>query len=134
MSLILLDTDTLSYFLKGNENIVRNFASYPDTAIHTTIINHAELLFGACASIKKKLLLVQIERLLSEMKIMPFCQKSSYIFAECKANLRQNGTPIADMDLMIASIALANKATLITNNTRHFNRIEKLKIENWLEN
>lgn len=132
MSRIILDTDTLSYFLKGNENIVRNFASYPDTAIHTTIINYAELLFGACASIKKNLLLAQIERLLSEMTIIPFCQKSAHIFAAYKAKLRQNGTPIADMDLMIASITLANKATLITNNTRHFNRIENLKLENWL--
>jgi tRNA(fMet)-specific endonuclease VapC len=38
-----------------------------------------------------------------------------------------------DADIMIASIAIANNLTLVTNNEKHFNRISQLKIENWLK-
>ena len=46
--------------------------------------------------------------------------------------LKQQGILIADMDLMIASIAIANDFSLVTNNLRHFDKIENLKIERWL--
>jgi len=53
------------------------------------------------------------------------------IFAKEKARLNKLGMMIADMDLMIASIAIANKLILITNNIKHFNRVKHLQIDNW---
>ena len=70
-------------------------------------------------------------RFLNNMTILPFCEDSSYIFAEQKAVLKKGGNIIADLDLMIASIALNHKSILVTNNTKHFECIKKLKVENW---
>ncbi len=53
-------------------------------------------------------------------------------FGEFKANLELTGQSIDDMDLLIASTALTHNLILVTNNEKHFNRINGLEIENWL--
>lgn len=127
----ILDTDILIYLLKGNEKVITHIAQMPSDALHTTIINHAELLFGAFNSIKKKQNLAMMQKLLSKLKILPFCENASYVFAEQKALLKNDGNIIADMDLMIGSISLHHQMVLVTNNSKHFNRIMGLKLENW---
>jgi tRNA(fMet)-specific endonuclease VapC len=52
-------------------------------------------------------------------------------FGQLKAQLRKAGTPVADFDLLIASVAIAKKLILVTNNTRHYQRITGLDLENW---
>jgi len=127
----LLDTDTLIYFLKGHKNIVAQITEIPPINIVTSIINHAELLSGAYNSLQKKQNLVKIKLFLEKIEVVPFCKKSSIIFAEQKSLLKRKGNIIADLDLMIASIALSQNMTLVTNNVKHFNRIKKLEIINW---
>lgn len=127
----ILDTDILIYLLKGDEKVVTNISQVASDSLHTTIINHAELFFGAFNSNKKKQNLEMTQALFSKIKILPFCEKTSYCFAEQKALLKNDGNIIADMDLMIASISLHHHMTLVTNNTKHFNRIKHLKLENW---
>jgi len=130
----ILDTDTLIYFLKGQKNIVERIATISADDIAITIVNHTELLFGAFNSARKKQNLEKISAFLKKIQVFPFCEKSSFIFAEQKALLKTQGNIIADLDLMIASIVLSNESILITNNTKHFARIKKLKIENWCNN
>lgn len=127
----ILDTDTLIYFLKGNEKVVKRMAETSLSEISTTIINHSELLFGAFNSVRKSDNLEKVQIFLNNLTIIPFCEDSSYVFAEQKAHLKKDGNIIADLDLIIASIALKHKSILVTNNTKHFERIKKLKIENW---
>lgn len=128
----ILDTDTLIYFLKGHNKVVEKIAAISLDEIAITIINHAELLFGAFNSIKKKENLEKIEQFLQNITILPFCEQASYLFAEYKASLKKQGAIIADLDLMIASIVMQSNSILVTNNVRHFERIKKLTIENWL--
>ena len=52
-------------------------------------------------------------------------------FGRLKAQLRQVGTPVADFDLLIASVAITEDLILVTNNTRHYQRIQGLKSDNW---
>jgi tRNA(fMet)-specific endonuclease VapC len=127
----ILDTDTLIDFLKGQANVVNQLASLSPNDVATTIINHTELLFGAFNSSQKQQNLTKIQSFLSTIPVLPFCNSSSYIFAEHKAQLKKQGNIIADLDLMIASIALQHRSILVTNNTKHFIRIKKLKLENW---
>ncbi|TAK73118.1 MAG: type II toxin-antitoxin system VapC family toxin [Gammaproteobacteria bacterium] len=127
----ILDTDTIIYFLKGEEDIVDRIANISPDKITTTIISHTELLFGAFNSAKKKQNLEKIQAFLDKIQIIPFCKESSTIFAEQKTLLKKQGNIIADLDLIIASISIRHHSTLVTNNVKHFIRLKKLKIENW---
>ena len=59
-------------------------------------------------------------------------ESSARIFGEIKAHLFKAGKPIDDFDIHIASVVMAEKATLITNNQAHFERISALNLANWL--
>lgn len=65
------------------------------------------------------------------MEIIPSGRGSAEIFGSYKSKLEKLGTFLDDFDLIIASCALANNMTLVTNNVRHFERIEGLKLTNW---
>jgi tRNA(fMet)-specific endonuclease VapC len=67
----------------------------------------------------------------SQNNIIPLTTESTKISAKIYADLRKKGTPVDDIDLLIAGIALENNFIMVTNNISHFERIEKLKIENW---
>ena len=127
----ILDTDTIIYFLKGQPIVVEHLAKINPKEITTTIINQTELLFGTFNSTKKKQNLERIESFLEKIHIAPFCKAASYIFAEKKALLKKKGPIVADLDLMIASIALCHQSILVTNNVKHFAKISSLEIENW---
>lgn len=53
------------------------------------------------------------------------------VFADIKAKLFDKGIRIEDMDLLIAATAIYNELTLVTNNTKHFENILGLNLENW---
>jgi len=127
----ILDTDTLIYFLKGETHVVKNMLQIESTAIHTSIISHSELMFGAYNSTHVDKNLKKISRFLNSISILPYDENASTLFGKLKAKLKIQGNLIADMDLMIASICLSQKATLVTNNSRHFERIPRLKFINW---
>lgn len=127
----VLDTDTLIYFLKGQVEVATHMANTDPKNLFITIINQAELLFGAYKSSQKEKNLQKIEGFINNFVVLPFCHPSSYHFADLKHYLQKKGIMLADMDLMIASICLQNKMTLVTNNNRHFDRVLGLKIENW---
>jgi predicted nucleic acid-binding protein len=86
------------------------------------------LLYGIYNSNKISQNKEKILPFLDNFKILQFDKKASEIFAKLKTKLKKQGKIIADMDLMIASIAISNKAILYTNNLKHFNRIDELKI------
>jgi len=127
----LIDTDILIYFLKGHEHVTKRFLDATHTSIHTSIINHAELFYGAYHSQHKKKNISRISGFLETMTVLPFCENSSCVFAELKSKLNSAGSSLADLDLMIASICLNNEMVLVTNNVKHFKRVPKLKLENW---
>jgi tRNA(fMet)-specific endonuclease VapC len=127
----VIDTDTAIYYLKKNKNVVKKFSTIDPDDITTTIINYTELLFGAYNSAKKEDNLSHFKSFLDEMEIIGFDKSAAEVFARLKAQLKQAGLMIDDMDLMIASICVANHFTRVTNNTKHFQRINELSLENW---
>ena len=129
---LVIDSDILIYFLKGQIEIVEKLSGYPAEALFTTRINYTELLYGAYNSTKVAHNLSKITALLTMLPILEFDQTASVIFAQDKAALKRQGNLIADMDLMIASITKANGFSLVTNNGKHFDRIENLKLVRWL--
>ncbi|MCX7086751.1 MAG: type II toxin-antitoxin system VapC family toxin [Methylococcales bacterium] len=130
----LLDTDTLIYWLKGHKNIENKALSVGLDHTVYSIISHAELYFGAYNSEQKDKNLNAIQIVQQKLTVVNFTVESAQLFGKIKADLKQQGNIIMDADIMIASIALSNQLTLVTNNEKHFNRIPNLKIENWVKN
>ena len=130
--MMILDSDILIYFLKGNRKVVEEVLKIEPNQLFTTRINYTELLYGAYNSSKKEENLATFKNFLEKFTILEFDQKASEIFAQTKTKLKKDGNIIADMDLMIASISIANKKELVTNNHKHFERIKGLEIIKWL--
>ena len=129
MKKYLIDSDILIYFLKGKQEVVERLSQIPIDDLYISRINYTELLYGAYNSSKINQNLKIIEPFLNSFKILEFTQISSLIFAKEKSRLKRNGNIIADMDLMIASIAIENDCTLISNNIKHFDRVQNLELE-----
>jgi len=134
MNRALIDTDILTYFLKGDHDVVKNFKSYLDNydVLEINLITYYEIFSGLLAKNAFKQLSV-FEDFVSENIILPLTEKSVKISAEIYSTLRKAGNRLDDIDLLIAGIAIENDMTLITNNVKHFGRIPGLKIENWKE-
>ncbi len=126
---MILDTDTISYYLRGDENIRKKFILHRHELASTTI-NYAELIYGLKCRDSKNLV-PKVELIFENIKIFTFDKNTARIFGVLKAILRKKGSIVADMDLMIASIAMANNETVISNNLKHFGRIEGLNVESW---
>lgn len=129
---MILDSDILIYFLKGEKTVVAEVLKIASDELFTTRVNYTELLYGAYNSSKIEDNLTKFKNFLEKFTILEFDEKSSEIFAQTKAKLKKEGNIIADMDLMIASIAIANEQDLATNNHKHFERIKNLKTLKWL--
>ena len=128
----ILDTDILIYFLNGVPEITKKMLEIDIGDLATTIITHNELHYGVHNSAKKKSNLIKVDSLLKQLTILPFTEDASLIFANEKARLKKSGALIADMDLMIASIAINKGLKLATNNKKHFQRLRNLSIETWV--
>ena len=129
----ILDTDSIIYFFKAHPKITQKLTTVK-TRVVTTAINQAELFFGAYHSTRKHENLLRLQNFFKDIPLLPFDHEATEIFGEHKALLKKKGNLIADCDLMIASIALAHQGTLVTNNTKHFQKIKNLKYVNWLLN
>lgn len=64
--------------------------------------------------------------------MLPFDEAAAETYGSLRARLEAEGTPLAEPDTRIASIALAHRLTLVTGNVRHFDRVPGLGVENWL--
>ena len=119
-------------FLKGNINIKKNVEKYLNQYRHInfSIITYYEILSGLKHKDANKQLGSFFE-FASLCHILPLTIKSSEISSIIYADLRKQGKPLDDIDLLIAGIAIENDMVLVSNNARHFSRIEGLDITNW---
>ena len=131
MSKFILDTDICIYWLKGNRNIEKSIIRNGLENVFITVITECELFYGAFKSVKKEKNVAVVTELKKKIRTLHTREGISYNYGKIKSDLELKGKVLDDADLLIASIALANNATLVTNNTEHFKRIPALKIENW---
>lgn len=135
MNRALIDTDILSYYFKGDSDVVNNFSKYLDQydLIEISLVTYYEITSGLLAKNALKQLFI-FEDFVSENIVLPLTEKSMKISAEIYSTLRQSGNSLDDIDLLIAGVAIDNEMTLVTNNESHFGRIPGLTIENWKKN
>lgn len=128
----LLDTNICIYLLNGNEILKEKVREIGVFSLSISNVTLAELYFGAYNSKKVDANLKRIDLFKKNLIVYSDSDKSAETFGRFKSKLRSEGRIIEDFDILIASIASVNKCILVTNNPNHFQRIEGLKIENWL--
>jgi tRNA(fMet)-specific endonuclease VapC len=129
----LLDTNTVIYILKGDPVAEENLRKHIHDPINIGAITLMELYYGAYKSQKVTSNLAKIRNLENVMEIIPVGEEIAEIFGREKVRLEKEGTPLDDFDLVIGCCALAHNLTLVTNNEKHFKRIEGLQVTNWIE-
>ena len=127
----LLDTDTIIYNLKGNANVRKSLLNHINDSIKTSVVTIMELYYGAYKSKSVAANLAVVKTLEQSLEIIPVGLEVVHIFGLLKSQLEKSGLRLDDFDLIIASCAMAHNLILVTNNERHFRRIEGLRVENW---
>lgn len=133
--LYMLDTDIASYILKGqHQRVDQKVATKHPADLCISAITRAELKYGLAASSANIRLRTLVGRFVNNTQVLAWDADAADFHAEIRYQLRTAGTPIGDMDTFIAAHAIAADAVLVTNNTRHFERIKlPLRLENWMQ-
>lgn len=137
----LLDTDTLTYLHAGHPRVTESLRELTDPDVGTTIITKIELLRGrfdfmlkaatGAELLRAQQLLVRTEELLAQIVIVSVDEAATVQLDHLRA--LKGLKKIGRADLLIASIALAHRATLVTRNVRHFRQIPGLTVINWVD-
>ena len=129
----MLDTNTCIHLIKRLPDPMRKrLSSLSVDKVGISSIVAAELWYGVALSQKKKQNEIALSDFLNYVVVLDWPFDASPIYAKIRATLKKKGTPIGAMDLLIASHAVFLNAVLVTDNTREFQRVPDLKIENWL--
>jgi tRNA(fMet)-specific endonuclease VapC len=127
----LIDTNTVSYVIRGNFPRVRQrLLEVPMSQVGISVITEAELRFGLAKRPEAKNLKTVIEEFLLRVEVLPWDSEAARQYARARAALELAGEPIGNLDLMIAAQALAAGTVLVTSD-RVFRRVKGLKIEDW---
>lgn len=128
----LVDTNILSLFFRNQALVVEKFNEYTQeySKINISIITYYEIVSGLKHRDAQKQLTSFLE-FASYNVVLPLTIESTTISGEIYASLRKKGTPVDDIDILIAGIAITNDLVLATNNLRDFEKIEDLEIEDW---
>lgn len=130
--MIVFDTDVISDLMRPRPSsaLVARLSAASSGEQCTTAITVGELSFGA-HRVDRPDLFVRAMELLTGTRVLPFDEGAAQRYGAVRSELERAGARLADPDLRIASIVLVNDATLVSGNTRHFERVPELVVENW---
>lgn len=137
----LLDTDTMTLVHTGHPRVVERRQEVSSSEIAITVITRIEILQGRYAAVVKaqdgeqlmraQQMLLRTEERLGEVTTVFFDAQAAAVFDRLRGNKKLK--KIGRADLLIASIALACRGTLVTRNLRHFQQVSGLQVENWAD-
>lgn len=129
----MLDTNICISLIKVRpDKMSRRLSRLPVEDVGISSVVAAELWYGVALSEKKKLNEAALRDFLDFVNVLDWPSGACPVYGRIRAHLKKKGTPIGAMDLLIASHASFLNAVLVTNNTREFDRVPELKMENWL--
>jgi tRNA(fMet)-specific endonuclease VapC len=130
----LLDTDIASYLLRrSHPQLEQRLRFLPAETIFLSVISAGELLLGVKAYPLTHRRRGEVTRFIERARVLDWNISAAEAYADIRHSLTSAGNVIGIMDMMIAAHALAADLTLVTNNTRHFERLALLRLENWTE-
>src|ERR1700674_196354 len=129
----LLDTNTAGYVIKGNFPRVRaRLLKVPMAEVGISVVTEAELRFGVARRPEATELKRVVEEFLLRVEILAWNSEAAHHYARIRASLEKDGEPMGNLDLMIASHALAAEVALVTHD-HVFRRVKGLKVEDWIK-
>jgi len=130
----LLDTNICIYAIKKKPILVlKQIKEKSKLGIYISALTVAELEYGIENSTKIEENRISLLKYLSLFNILPFDDKDAIPYGKLKAKLKKEGQIIGPIDMLLAAQALSKDLIFVTNNTKEFERIENLKLENWVE-
>lgn len=127
----LLDTNICAFFLRQRYDIDKRIEEIGWENCCISDITVLELYYGAENSNNSTYNMEITKRFCENIHVVPVCEVA-HRYAIEKVKLRKRGMPIDDFDLLIAATAIQKNCVLVTENIRHMDRFENLKVENWV--
>ena len=128
----LLDTNIVIYVVKNRPAVARERFTRHQGQLAISTVTLMELVYGAEKSSQPERNLRDVEGLAARLDVLPYDEPAAIHTAQIRAVLARQGTPIGPYDQMIAGHARASGLTLVSNNTREFQRVPGLLLENWI--
>jgi tRNA(fMet)-specific endonuclease VapC len=129
----MLDTNICSYVLRSRPASVRaRFDEAGPGALAISTVVLAELLFGSARHPNAAAIRQDIGDLASRLDVVPWDEAAAEHYGAIRAALEMRGTPLGAMDMLIAAHARSRGATLVSNDVRHFDRVDGLLTANWV--
>lgn len=131
----MLDTDTASYIIKGRSPaIAAKLGAISPAMVCISAITRAELLYGLKRLPPEHRLHIAVQQFLRIVRALAWDADAANYYADIRHQLVSAGQPIGELDMMIAAHSLSAGATLVTNNIRHYERIDlPLMLVNWTD-
>ena len=131
----MLDTDMASYIIKGlPQGVEARLSALEPSLVCVSVITRAELLYGLKRLPPAHRLHIGVRRFLRIVRVLSWDAEAADFYADIRHELVSTGQVIGELDMMVAAHSLAAAAVLVTNNTRHFERIPApLILQNWCE-
>lgn len=130
----MLDTNICIYAIKHKpEQVFVRLQEHNPEDVCISSVTYAELVHGVEKSMAVEKNRLALTLLLSNIEIMSFDSLAAESYGEIRANLEKMGMPIGPLDMMIAGHAKSLGYTVVTNNTKEFERVKGVKLENWAE-
>ncbi len=135
-NLSLIDTDILIFILKNNKNVIEKSKEYQQEfgQLKISELTYYECLRGYKNNKSTKKLELFL-KLIEMIEVIPLTKNIYNKASEIYVKLRNTGFPTGEFDLLIATTAIENDLSIVTNNTKHYMKIKEffnLKIDNWL--
>ena len=132
MKRYLLDTDIVVFFLRNNRKVYDHIKVLSPQQVFVSDVTVAELEYGNHCSGRYEENKAMLDNFLMQVNVVPFADAIP-LYAKERYRLRRSGLSIMDFDLVIACTSIVNNMVMVTNNAKHFKRVEGITIENWLD-
>ncbi len=129
----LLDTNICIHAIKHHMTVPRHMQNAGRTSLCVSAVVVAELAFGVArgAESHRAKNRLALQNFLAEIEELPWSNKAGWLYGAERQRLMAAGTPVDELDLLIGILVLADDFTMVTNNTRRFQRIAGLRLEDW---
>ena len=129
----MLDTDIASYVIKGRSpDVEAKLMAIVPSMVCISAVTRAELMYGLKRLPAGHRLHLAVRQFLKIVRVLSWDAEAADYYADIRHQLVSTGQPIGEMDMMIAAHSLSAGAVLVTNNVRHYGRIEApLTLVNW---